>query len=156
MTTNTLSLLSDLLTGNVVILGFGNRMWADDGAGSHAAEALARVPGLTVIDAGFTPENHLEKVVQSKPDSVLLIDATDFGGQPGELKLVNPDELAQSGFSTHSGSPAMLARYIEARCGAKVALLAIQPAETHASQQLSESVSASLHTLVDYFTRATE
>ena len=150
MNIETLSKLSDFLTGNVVILGFGNRMWADDGAGSHAAEALARAPGLTAIDGGFTPENHLEKVVQSQPDSILLIDASDFGGQPGELKLVNPDELAQSGFSTHSGSPAMLARYLEARCGAKVALLAIQPAETHASQQLSESVSSALGTLVDH------
>jgi Ni,Fe-hydrogenase maturation factor len=67
MTANTLSLLSDFLTGNVVLLGFGNRLWSDDGAGSHAAEALSIVPGLTAIDAGFTQENYLEKVIRLEP-----------------------------------------------------------------------------------------
>ena len=149
MNTETLSLLSEFLDENVVILGFGNRLWADDGAGSIAAEALGRLPGLTAIDAGMTPENHLETVARSKPAAVLLIDATDFGGHAGEMKLIGPDELAQTGISTHSGSPAMLARYLEARCGAKVALLAIQPAETHASQQLSNSVASAIKSLVD-------
>ena len=149
MNTETLSLLSEFLTENVVILGFGNRLWADDGAGSIAAEALGRLPGLTAIDAGMTPENYLETVARSEPNSVLLIDATDFGGLAGEMKLIDPDELAQSGLSTHSGSPAMLARYLEARCSAKVALLAIQPVETRASQQLSNSVAAAIKALVD-------
>jgi hypothetical protein len=44
----------------------------------------------------------------------------------------------------------MLASYIEARSGAHVALLAIQPAETHASPQLSEPVSSAVNTLVDH------
>jgi len=125
------------------ILGFGNRLWRDDGVGSHIAEALQSCPGIDSVDGGFVPENHLEKVVQTSPDIILIIDAADFGGAPGETRLLEPGEVVLSGLSTHAGSPQMLARYLEARTGARVALLAIQPGDVSEGEELSVAVAVS-------------
>jgi hydrogenase 3 maturation protease len=123
------------------VLGFGNRLWRDDGAGSVLAERLLDArPGAAVFDGGMVPENFLEKVANTNPATVLLVDAADFGGEPGEVKSFHGDELAQAGFSTHAGSPQMLAAYLEARCGADVVLLAIQPVDVRAGDVLSTQV----------------
>ena len=141
--------LGELIQGRLCLLGFGNRMWSDDGAGSVLAEWMEGCPGLDSIDAGMTPENHLEKVVKRKPGTVLLLDAADFGGSPGETRLLRAEHLVLSGISTHAGSPQMLASYLEARTGAKVALLAIQPKNTGEGGELSPEVSATLKDLAE-------
>ena len=136
------------LKGRVCILGFGNRLWRDDGVGSCIAEALQNCPNLDSIDGGFVPENHLEIVARKNPDTILMIDAADFGGTPGEARLLQPGDVALAGISTHAGSPQMLGKYLEARTGARVALLAIQPKDTSEGNELSPEVSATLTELV--------
>ena len=140
--------LTPFIKGRVCILGFGNRMWRDDGVGSCIAEALQDCPNLDAVDGGFVPENYLEVVASKKPDTILMIDAADFGGEPGETRLLQPGDVVLAGISTHAGSPQMLARYLEARTGAQVALLAIQPKDTSEGHELSPEVSATMNKLV--------
>jgi hydrogenase 3 maturation protease len=140
--------LNNLLSGQICIFGFGNRLWRDDGVGSRIAEALQHCENLHAIDGGFVPENYLEKVAQVQPDTILMIDAADFGGQPAEYRLLQADDLAPGSLSTHAGSPRMLAQYLTARTGAKVALLAIQPADTQEGNQLSPEVKATADLLI--------
>ena len=131
-----------------VVLGFGNRLWGDDGAGSILAERLQEAnPGAPIIDGGMVPENFLEKVAAARPESILLIDAGDFGGAPGEWRLFSGEELAFTGISTHAGSPRMLATYLERRTGAQVTLLVIQPGKPGQGETLSPEVEASLSSL---------
>jgi hydrogenase 3 maturation protease len=141
--------LKSILKGRVTILGFGNRLWRDDGAGSVLAERLAVAnPEAAIFDGGMAPENYLEKVVFEKPDMILMIDATDFGGEPGEARLFLGDGLAFTGVSTHAGSPHMLAAYLEARTGAVVKLLAIQPGDSSEGGGLSPEVEATMALLM--------
>ena len=140
--------LSAFLQGRVCVLGFGNRLWRDDGVGSRIAEALQDNENLDAVDGGFVPENHLESVAATNPDTILMIDAADFGGLPGEMRLLKPGDVALAGISTHAGSPQMLGRYLEARTGASVALLAIQPKDTSEGDELSREVSATRNELL--------
>ena len=133
--------LMRLLCGRICLLGIGNRYWRDDGVGSRIAAALQSCPDFDVIDAGCVPENYLEVVASKKPDTILMIDATDFGGVPGQVRFLATEHVAQSGLSTHAGSLQMLASYLQARTGAQIALLAIQPAYTRAGESLSPEVS---------------
>ena len=146
---NIIFTLTPFIKGRVCILGFGNRMWRDDGVGSCIAEALQDCPNLDSVDGGFVPENHLEVVASKNPDTILMIDAADFGGTPGETRLLQPGDVAVAGISTHAGSPQMLGKYLEARTGARVALLAIQPKDTSEGTELSPEVSATLTELVE-------
>jgi hydrogenase maturation protease len=141
--------LQSFVKGRLCLLGFGNRMWRDDGVGSLLAARLENCPGLDSVDGGMTPENHLEKVAGKEPGTVLLADAADFGGAPGETRLFEAGEIALAGLSTHAGSPRMLAAYLEARTGAPVALLAIQPGDVSQGSELSSEVSGALNHLHD-------
>jgi hydrogenase 3 maturation protease len=141
--------LKDFVRGRVCILGIGNRQWRDDGIGSYLAEALEACTGLDVIDAGFIPENHLEAVANRKPDCILMVDATDFGGEPGQARLIFPDKVSYSGVSTHAGSLRMLAEYMHQRTRAPIALLAVQPGDTSAGESLSPAVAKTFRGLVE-------
>ena len=141
--------LTEFINGRVCLLGIGNRYWHDDGVGSYVAEAMESCQGFDVIDAGFIPENHLETVVRKNPDTILMVDATNFGAEPGEARLLYPDKVAYSGISTHAGSLRMLAKYLHARTQAPIALLAIQPADTSAGEGLSPVVTNTLESLVE-------
>jgi hydrogenase maturation protease len=90
--------LKSILKGRVTTLGFGNRLWGDDGAGSVLAERLkAANPDAPIFDGGMVPENYLEKVAATYPDTILLIDAADFGGQPGLLESTDWRKSSVSG-----------------------------------------------------------
>ena len=104
--------LTEFIKGRVCLLGIGNRYWRDDGVGSLIAEALKSCQGLDAIDAGFIPENYLETVAQKNPDSILMVDATDFNAEPGQARLLHPNNVTYSGISTHAGSLRMLAKYL--------------------------------------------
>jgi hydrogenase maturation protease len=153
--------LAHFITGRVCLLGIGNRFWKDDGVGSYIAGSLKSSQEFAnqefasqeffVIDAGYIPENHLETVARKKPDTILMVDATDFGGIPGQVKLLYPDKVAYSGLSTHAGSLRMLAEYLHARTQASIALVAIQPADSSAGEGLSPVVSKTLNELVEFF-----
>lgn len=83
--------LKSHLKGKVLILGIGNTLRSDDGLGSILANRLKDKVPFKVIDAGTTPENYLEKIVKEKPESMIIIDAVDFGGVPGEFRLLQAE-----------------------------------------------------------------
>lgn len=133
--------LKQLLAGRVCVLGVGNRCRRDDGAGSLLAEHLGRRTGAAVIDAGAVPENYLEKVARSHPDTILIIDAVDFAAAAGDQRIFEPESIALAGFSTHALTLRLAADFLKARTQARVALLAIQPADIGWGVGLSKEVS---------------
>jgi len=132
--------LISFVDGNVCLMGIGNRHLHDDGVGSYIAEGLQSCEEIDAIDTGLVPENFIETVARKHPDTILMIDATDFGGDPGEVRLIYPEKVAYSGVSTHAGSLRMLAEYLHERTHAQIALLAIQPVDTSDGEELSPSV----------------
>ncbi len=79
----------------LLILGIGNLLWADEGFGVRAVEALHRryeLPdGVTVMDGG-TQGLYLLPYVQGAR-RLLIFDAIDYGLEPGTLKQVRDDEV---------------------------------------------------------------
>ena len=144
--------LGDLLghSDNILILGVGNITRGDDGVGSLLVQNIAGRVEACCIDAGIAPENFLEKIVRKDPDTVLIVDAADFGGNPGEIRILEPDQLASGGLSTHALSLQMVCTYLKLRLPVEIHLLAIQPGQTN-SEDLSGPVRASLDLLTDLF-----
>jgi hydrogenase 3 maturation protease len=139
--------LGALLSGRVCIVGVGNRGRRDDGAGPRLIEQ--RRPGTPGdwIDAGVAPENFLEPIARTHPDVVLIVDAVDFGGTPGQCRPMDASATEMLFLSTHAGSLNMLAEYLSARSGAKVQVLGIQPQRIDAGEGLSEPVARSVREL---------
>ena len=107
--------LGALLTGRVCIVGVGSRGRHDDGAGPRLIEQhRPGTPGAW-IDAGVAPENYLGSIARTNPDVVLIVDAVNFGGAPGECRLLDTNTTDTVVLSTHALSLKMLADYLSAR-----------------------------------------
>jgi hydrogenase 3 maturation protease len=136
--------LGEHVVGRVCVVGIGNRLAGDDGAGSAVAEALGGRTAGCVIDAGIAPENHLEPIVRGEPDTILLVDAVELGGEPGSIRLLDPRALRAGGVSTHATSLGMVSDYLGARCAARVLLVGIQPGHLRLGAALSDELASSV------------
>mgnify|MGYP001815670068 CR=1 FL=1 len=78
-----------------LILGLGNVLWADEGFGVRGVEALDEgwsfPDNVRVMDGG-TQGIFLLPWVRSATN-LLILDAIDFGLEPGELKLIEGDDV---------------------------------------------------------------
>lgn len=90
-----------------VLLCVGNSMMGDDGAGPLLAEMCAANPpqGWQVLDGGSAPENEAVAVRDLRPDRLLIVDATDMGLNPGEIRIVDPDDIAEMFMMTTHNMP---------------------------------------------------
>jgi hydrogenase maturation protease len=81
-------------TPAIAVIGVGNPLMADEGVGIAAIEALEErgMPeGVELIDAGSAGMTLLHIIKDY--DAVLIIDAANFGGEPGEVRAFGPDEV---------------------------------------------------------------
>ncbi len=80
---------------DVLVLGIGNLLWADEGFGVRCVEQLAaewRVPdGVRLMDGG-TQGLYLLPYVQGAR-RLIVFDAVDYGLEPGTLKLVEGEQV---------------------------------------------------------------
>ena len=80
---------------SIVVLGIGNVLWADEGFGVRAVEALQAgwdfAPHVRLVDGG-TQGLYLLPLVQ-QATRLLILDAVDYGLAPGTLKLVENDAV---------------------------------------------------------------
>ncbi|MHC4636214.1 MAG: hydrogenase 3 maturation endopeptidase HyCI [Planctomycetota bacterium] len=148
--------LNQLRDSSTVIIGIGNALKGDDGAGPLICRQLQEMNlGTEIINAETVPENYVQVIVKKAPDNLLVIDAIDFSAPPGSVKVFKPDQIDSFAFSTHTLSPRlfteMIGRYIEVN----VLFLGIQPAQISLGQafspQVEQAVNQLLHILADIF-----
>jgi hydrogenase 3 maturation protease len=113
--------LKKLVEGNVVFLGVGNELRSDDGVGVYIAGKLG---GKKVINAGVAPENFIGKIKQMNPERIVIFDALDFGGKPGEIKIVDARKTEGLKISTHSLPLSFFCKLFE---NIEIYLVGIQP-----------------------------
>jgi hydrogenase 3 maturation protease len=140
----------------VAILGIGNPIRRDDAIGVEVVKALeGRVPdGVLLLDCETVPESFVGKVAEFRPTHILLVDAADFLGNPGEARLFGAGETVGVSISTHSLPLKVLSKYLEMETGAKVAILAIQPKDLGLGEGLSDELRCSLKGIVEILSGA--
>ena len=131
------------------LVGVGNEMRGDDGFGVLAARELEGVLGIPVYVAGPVPENYLGKIARTGARSLLVLDAVDFGGAAGELRLLAPGELTYSHFSSHL-PPLQLMELFLSEGGVSMQVLAVQPATVAFMAPLTEAVRGALEETVAF------
>lgn len=132
--------LQTCLQGTAVLMGIGNRWRGDDAAGPEVVARLAGRADARCIDAGDAPERHLGEAVDGTPDGILLVDAVDFGGGPGEVAVFGLEDLPARLGTTHDVPLSVLMGYLRAMAGADVLLLGIQPETTAFGDHMSAAV----------------
>jgi hydrogenase 3 maturation protease len=132
--------LRELVRGRAVVLGVGNALRADDAAGPLVAETLRRsFPGF-VFDAGQAPENFVGPVARARPETIVIVDAADFGGQAGEIRIAAAGDVGGAMLGTHGAPLGMFMRVAVAETGASACLIAIQVKSTALGDVMSDEV----------------
>jgi len=113
----------------VALVGVGNPLRGDDGVGVKIIELLEGVAldNVMLLNTETVPEAFTGKVAEHKPTHVLLLDAANFRGELGDVKLIESSKIGGQAISTHSLPLTIFISYIEKMMGAKVLLLGVQP-----------------------------
>jgi hydrogenase maturation protease len=138
-----------------LVLGLGNLVHADDGAGIHAVQRLQtdpRVPpDVVVMDGGTLGLGLLPHI--SGFERLLVIDAIDAGDAPGTLIRLEGRALAdmpgrasvhQLGFSD-----LMVAMKLLGDLPGEVVVFGVQPMSTEWSAELTPAVEKAIGPLLD-------
>lgn len=132
---------------SLVVLGIGNDLMADDGAGALIAEQLEKCQiqnkkfKMIVYRAGTTPENFTGPIGRIGPDLVLMIDAADMGRQTGQIAFLDPGDMGSLMHTTHNMPLSFLADYIKRTAGCRVAAIGIQAGNIDLGAPMSPEVS---------------
>jgi len=142
--------LNTLRGSPTIILTIGNSLKGDDGAGPAVYQNLAQTTiNARLIDAGTVPENYIGPIVKAALPNLIIVDAVDFGGSAGQIKLFRTEQLASVALSTHVLSPNIFIDMIRAQLDVDVFFVGIQPAHTNLGQSLSPAVSEAVKRLCD-------
>jgi hydrogenase 3 maturation protease len=144
------AMLSRTRGKRLVLVGVGNALRGDDALGCALVDRVKGRTRATLIDAGDVPENYLDVVEAARPEVIVIIDAVALGARPGDVALIEIEQLAGVRVTTHNTSLALVAQALKARTGADVLVLAVQPGMTRLGTPLSSEVEATLQALDEF------
>ncbi|MFO7900806.1 MAG: hydrogenase maturation protease [Planctomycetota bacterium] len=143
--------LAEVLRPSSVIIGIGDELRGDDGAGVAVARRLAEAVPWAVVVGENAPENFTMKIAARQPTSVLLIDALHFGGRPGGVRALDPAQLDGRGIGTHGPGPDTFLRALRSLHPCRQVVLGIQPLDTSFGEGLTEPVADAVDAVVRAF-----
>ena len=127
-------LVPEYCRASALILGCGNVLFGDDGFGPAVAERLrsrSLPPGVCAIDAGTGARTILFTLTLSdtRPATLIVVDAIDAGRRPGELFMLPVEDLPSrkiDDFSMHQLPTSNLLKELRDECGLAVTVVACQ------------------------------
>jgi len=135
----------------LAIIGIGNELNGDDAAGvliaRRLAVSLSSLAHILVVDGGPAPENFTGPLRRFKPHLALIVDAANMGAQPGDIAMVNWQDLDGLSASTHSLPPSVFGQYLMSETGCELALLAVQAAQLEHGAPLTPAVAAAVESI---------
>ncbi len=135
------------LKGHVLLIGAGNLLRGDDSAGPALVGLLEGKVGAALLDVGEMPHNHLGKILDVKADTIVFLDAANFGAPPGAVALLEAEDIATRSISTHQMPMDLFFHYIRQNSRADIFALGIQPAQTGFGEPMSPVVEESVQAL---------
>ena len=102
-------------------------MRGDDAIGPIIARKLnvifKKQKDFIVINAETVPENYTGLIRKEEPSHIIFIDAVEMNRNPGEIKLIESNEIANYSISTHAMPISFMIKYIESFTDAKILLI---------------------------------
>lgn len=143
---------------STLILGLGNSLRGDDGAGPAVVAALSRMdlpPQVELLDGG-TPGLETVLLLQGY-ERVIIIDAADMGLEPGEWRRFTPDTAEIKSSENKLTGTLHAAGLAEALVLAaaldvlpeRLLIFGVQPGQIDWSMDLTEPLKAALPHLID-------
>ena len=142
------AILTDFLKGaaRIAVLGVGSELRGDDGVGvAAAAEVERRLPrgrDVKVFQGHTAPENLSGAIKEFAPSHIVAVDTAPMGRKPGEVSVIDVDQVKGVSFYTHSLPLEVLFSYLrDALPDLKVTIVGVEPGDMGFGKALSGDVS---------------
>jgi hydrogenase maturation protease len=138
------------------IIGLGNILLRDEGVGVHAANTIKQrytfSPDVEIIDGG-TMGLDLLPIFEGR-DKVLIIDAVDFGREPGYIRTIENDDIPSvlnSKLSVHhiNLSDVLFAAKLMDISPSEICLIGIQPQSLDVGLDMTGEIKGKIEILID-------
>ena len=135
----------------VLIVTVGNPLRSDDGVGPYIAEHIKpERRGFLFLNAEDKPANIIDDAVKLKPYKIIIIDAADFGANPGDIRIIPEDMIPQNTLSTHSFPIPVISSIIRQDTGAEIVFLGIQAKSLKLGEEMSREVHSAADRILEY------
>ncbi len=139
----------------IVVLGIGNEIKGDDAIGPVLAKRISTLydknNDVVVFDGGTVPENYTGSIRRENPTHIIVLDAVEMKKEPGYIRVVQKDEIANYNISTHAMPVSFLIKYMETTIHAKIILVGIQPKSMGFDEGISKEIEKSINKVLDTF-----
>lgn len=133
-------------------MGIGNEIKGDDALGSIIAQKTSRLfdenENIVVFNGGTVPENYTGLIRKENPTHIILVDAVDMKKEPGYIRVVEKEEIANYNISTHAMPISFLIKYMETTVDAQIILVGVQPKSMGFAEEISKEVKKSIEEVV--------
>jgi hydrogenase 3 maturation protease len=137
------------LKGRVLLIGAGNTIRGDDGVGPAIIALLEGKVNANLLDVGEVPESYSGRILEAQADTIVFIDTADFGGAPGDVAVLEAEDIAGCSISTHQMPVDLFFRYIRQNSNAEIFALGIQPAQIDFGEPMSPGVAESVRAIAE-------
>jgi hydrogenase 3 maturation protease len=141
--------LRERLRGKVLLVGIGNSIRADDGIGPKIVAMLDGRVKAELLDAGEVPESYAGRILTTQADTIVFIDAADFHAEPGDVAILEADDLTGFGVSTHQMPLNIFGHFLKENSHADIFALGIQPSQLGLGEPMSADVWSSAEYLAE-------
>lgn len=135
--------------GTILVITVGNRTRRDDGIGPYIADHITSTKkNIIILNAEDKPENIIDKIEGIKPFRTIVIDTADFGGRPGEVRLLEEDMVSSHSLSTHTFPIKIITELIKKDTNSEIFFAGIQPQDTGFGEAISPIIKQTADSLI--------
>ena len=138
------------------VVGIGNVIKGDDGAGCLVVEKLGEDFSMPTVDCAEVPENYGGWVERRDLQAVVYVDAVEFGGEPGEVRIIPLEKMMESATSTHHLSLHYMIKFLKDEWSGDAIMVGIQPVAMRIGEGVCDEVAAGAQLLVEILKKAVE
>jgi hydrogenase 3 maturation protease len=115
-----------------VVCGIGNRMRGDDAAGPMVIDELKKTPtgDVLLIDCGHSPEGFIKRILDFRPERLILVDTVDLKEKPGTFRRIGTGSIKKQALSTHKLPLTLMVNYLRSKTDFELVFLGVQPRHT--------------------------
>ena len=122
----------------VAILALGNILRGDDAVGILVGRKIMNRINADVYIAETAPESYIVKIIDKQYSHVIIIDAAfSKKRRPGEIFIVNPDQLNEGLITSHSIPITLITEILNSH-EIKSLIIGIKPKSTELTEEISK------------------
>ena len=117
-------------------------MRQDDGIGPYIVEILSKEikkDNVIFLDCDIRPENYIDRIKGYNPAKIFVIDAADFGGEIGEVRVIPVEDIDGYTLSSHT-MPISLFVYLLKQENIEVEVIGIQKKSISYDKPISNEI----------------